>query len=233
MSQVEQAIERLFGRRPEIESCYRAGLVNRRALARYLVAQREATAEQLEAVVAALRRRPAEPPDPEPEDLARQMRIGLKDRVLVLEFGKGGALLQELGALVGRIAYDEGETLKLVVGTRAVKLFVDESMEPQLRRVTERFPVRSRAAGLSEISLTFPKSAMTTRGVVAHLMRALALRGVVVREMLTSSPELLLYVEDRMVGEAYSVLRDLQRDGGPPGGRTRTVRRSVPDQRTR
>ena len=56
MSQIEQDFRQLLSKKPEIEKCYAEGLINRRALARYLVKQKIAERHQMEATIAMLRR---------------------------------------------------------------------------------------------------------------------------------------------------------------------------------
>ena len=56
MSQIEQEFRQFLSKKPEVETCYQDGLINRRSLARYLVKQGIAKSNQLEAVIAMLRR---------------------------------------------------------------------------------------------------------------------------------------------------------------------------------
>ena len=56
MSQIEQEFRQLLAAKPEIEKCYVEGLVNRRALARYLIGKGIAQKNQMDALVAMLRR---------------------------------------------------------------------------------------------------------------------------------------------------------------------------------
>ena len=56
MSQIEQEFRQFLSKNPELETCYQDGLINRRSLARYLIKQDIAKSNQLEAVIAMLRR---------------------------------------------------------------------------------------------------------------------------------------------------------------------------------
>ena len=232
MSQLELGLQRLLLRRPEIARCYRAGLVNRRALARFLVAERIAGPTEFDAALATVRRHDfgaAATPEP---DVFRDLRIAVRDKLVILDFEKERELLRRLERLIAAIEYDRGDTLKIVVGTESLKLFLDRRREAAVRPLFERFRLLHRYDRISEISVMFPESAIRTRGVLASVAEELALHDVVVTELLTASPELLLYLADTQVPRAYEVLRGLRdaadeapaRSGSARGGGGPTTR---------
>lgn len=210
MTQMEQRLVSLLNREPEIEKAYRKGLINRRALARYLVARGVADRSQFDAVLATVRRHDfGEAPD-DPGPMFRDVRVGLKDRIVVLDFAKDKELLRRLERVIAHIDYDRGDTLKVVVGTSSLKLFLDEARESALALLLGRFKVVHRLERVSEISMIFPEAASRTRSVLSVITRELALNDVVIAELLTTSPELLLYLEDTYVPRAYETIRRLQ-----------------------
>ncbi|MGD1100301.1 MAG: hypothetical protein ABR888_08190 [Thermoplasmata archaeon] len=210
MSQIELGIRDFLVRHPEIEKCHQEGLVNRRALARYLIANGVGTPAELDAVVASLRRYDFGDAEGKGPELFPAIRVTLKDRIMIVDFEKEKALLQDLQRVIGQFEYDRGDTLKFVVGTTSIKLFVDQAKEPTVRSLLSRYKVRSRLDRLSEISMMFPDAATETRGVLAVLTREFALNDVVLTELLTASPELLIYVRDEHVAKAYEIVRRLQ-----------------------
>jgi hypothetical protein len=82
--------------------------------------------------------------------------------------------------------------------------------------------------------MMFPDAASETRGVLAVLTRELALNDVVLAELLTASPELLIYVRDEQVAKAYEIVRRLQGSSSSPEGTTRRPSsRARSERRTR
>jgi hypothetical protein len=219
VSQIEQRVAAVLARRPEIEKCYRAGLLNRRALARFLVAQGVAPASQLDAVIATVRRHEFGRDSEEARDLFREIRVSLRDGIVILDFGKEQALLERLERLVSQVDYNRGDTLKVVVGTSSVKLFINGHMESSVRPIFQRFKPRARLDRMSEISLIFPEEAITTKGIVSTLTRELDLHEIVITEVLTASPELLIYVRGEVVAKAYDVILSLQSPDQPQRAR--------------
>jgi hypothetical protein len=210
MSQLELQLERFLSRRPEVAKCYRAGLINRRALARYLIRERIATASQFDAVVATLRRHDFGERPPGGRDLFREVRIGIKDNIVLWDLEKDRTHLERLERLIARIDFEQGDTLKIVVGTASIKLLLDRRKEAELRSLFERARFRERFEDISEVSLMFPAEAVQTPGVVSTLTQELFVHDVVITEILTATPELLLYVTDDQVSRAYAVIRSLR-----------------------
>ncbi len=195
--------------------CQHEGLINRRALARHLLANGVGGPDGLDAVVASLRRYDFREFEGEGPELYPEVRVTLKDRIMIIEFEKDKALLHDLQKIIGQFEYDRGDTLKFVVGRTSIKLFVDQGQEPAVRPLLTRYKVRRRLDRLSEISMMFPDAATETRGVLAVLTRELALNDVVLAELLTASPELLIYVRDEQVATAYEIVRRLQGSSTP------------------
>ena len=210
MTQMEQRVIALLNREPEIEKSYRKGLINRRALARYLVARGVADRSQFDAVLATVRRHDFGGALDDPSPMFRDVRVGLKDRIVILDLAKEKELLRHLERVIAHIDYDRGDTLKIVVGTSSLKLFLDEAREGALAPVLGRFKIRNRFDRVSEISMMFPDAASRTRNILSVITRELALSEVVIAELLTTSPELLLYIEDAHVPRAYETIRRLQ-----------------------
>ena len=211
MSQIEQNFRAFLSQRPEIEKCQQEGLVNRRSLARYLIRHRLAAPSQTEAVIAMLRRFPFRESQKENNELFQEMRIGIRDNILILDFGKNRDLIQKLQKLIVHTDYDKGDTLKIVVGSASIKVFIDQEKEGKLKDIFDLFKPKSRLRNVSEISLLFPEKALNARGILSTLTRELALNDIVITEFLTATPELLIYVREEYVLKAYEILKRFQK----------------------
>ena len=126
MSQIEQDFKVFSIKHPEIEKAYREGLINRRALARYLIKQGIAKKNQLEAVIAMLRRYDFGKKEDNNHDTFKSVSVNIKDNILILDFEKDRVLLQKLQKVIAHTNYDQGDTLKIVVGSATIKVFIDE-----------------------------------------------------------------------------------------------------------
>ena len=210
MSQIEQDFSQYLSKKPELEKCYQEGLINRRALARYLIKKEIAKPNQLEAVIAMLRRYKFKELPKESKELFKEIRINIKDKILILDFDKNKELLQNLQKIIAQTDYDKGDTLKIVLGSSSIKLFIDKKNEKRLKEVIEKFKPKHSFEDISEISVTFPDKVIKEKNIISTITRELTINDINITELLTASPELLLYIKEEYVLKAYEVLKRLQ-----------------------
>ena len=210
MTQLEQDFRLFIAERPEIEKCYQEGLINRRALARYLIDAGIARKTQVEAVITMLRRFDFKPKRLTKKSLLADMRMSVKDHILILDFEKDKELLQKLQNLISHIDYDKGDTLKVVVGSSCIKVFTDQKKEKELKAFFDKFKLNNRYVGISELSLIFSSDYSSQKGIVSSITTELALYDISLIEMLTATPELLIYVKDTDAIKSYEILKRFQ-----------------------
>jgi mRNA-degrading endonuclease HigB of HigAB toxin-antitoxin module len=211
MSQLELNFVQFLSKNPELESCYQKGLINRRSLARFLIKKGVAKSNQLEAVIAMIRRFEFKNKK-EPKELFSRIKITIKDKITILDFQKEKELIQKLENLIKKTNYDRGDTLKIVVGSESVKIFLDEENEIKLKEITERFKLSNKLNDISEISIMFPKDANKERGILSTITKELYMNDIYITECLTASPELLIYLKEEFVIKAFDILKRLQKN---------------------
>lgn len=210
MSQIEQNFRLFLSKNPEVETCYQKGLINRRSLARHLLRQGLVESHQLEAAIAMLRRFPF--PERKNQNIAlfKNIKIMIRDKIMILDFQKEKELVQKLRKLIEDTNYDAGDTLKIVVGSASVKVFLDLEKAEKIKDLTGRFHVKNCFKNISEVSIMFPPSAVEEKGVLSAITKELTVNDIVIREMLTASPELLIYVQEDNVLKTYEILKRLE-----------------------
>jgi hypothetical protein len=209
MSQLEQLFTQYLAKKPEIAKCYQTGLINRRALARHLIKANIAKKNQMDALVAMLRRYKF-PTNKETIATMKDVRTNIKDKILILDFDKNKQLIKKLQTIITHAEYNKGDTLKIVVGTSRVKVFVDEKNSKLLKDIINYFGCKQKRKNISEISLLFPDKPEKIKGTLSFVTTELTLNDVIFEELLTASPELLLYIQEEYVVKAYEVLKRLQ-----------------------
>lgn len=210
MSQIEHEFRQILSKRPEVEMCYQDGLINRRALARYLIRLGVVQSNQLEATIATLRRFEFQEHNPA-KDLFCKTKISIKDNILILDFRKEKGLIKRLNSLIEKTDYDRGDTLKIVVGSSSIKVFLDEENERNIKEIINDFTLHNRMSHVSEISVVFPDEAIKERGILSTITKELSVNQIVISELLTASPELLIYLKEEFVLKAYDLLKRLQK----------------------
>ena len=210
MSQIEQDFRQFLSKKPEIEKSYQEGLINRRSLARYLIKNNIAKSNQIEAVIAMIRRFEFKKKEKEDRDLFRKTRINIKDKILILDLEKEKNLLKKLRDIIANTDYDKGDTLKIVVGSSSIKLFIDESNIKKLKNIIENSKIKHKFSNMSEISIMFSEEAIKEKGILSTITNELTLNNIVITELLTTTPELIIYLKEGYVLKAYEVIKRLQ-----------------------
>ncbi len=210
MSQIEQNFREFISKKPEIEKCYSEGLINRRALARYIVEKKISSKPQLNAVIAMLRRFDFKTEKKDEFQAFKNIKTSIKDNLVILNFEKNESLAQKLSVITGETNYVVSETFKVIVGTTSVTLIIDESKEKNFKKIFEKTNLTNRSDNISEISILFPKEVISAKGIIAVITRELFLNDIVVSELLTASQELLIYVKEEFVLKSYEIIKRLK-----------------------
>ena len=210
MSQIEHNFRQFLSKKPEIEKCYQEGLINRRSLPRYLIRKGIAKPNQLEAVIAMLRRFQFKEKEKKGKDLFKKTRVNIKDKILILDFEKEKDLLKKLQNIIANTDYDKGDTLKIVVGSTSIKLFIDEGNIKKFQNIVDNFKIRHKFNNISEISIMFPEEAIKEKGVLSTITKELTINDIVITELLTTTPELIIYLKEEYVLKAYEIIKRLQ-----------------------
>ena len=202
MSQIEQSIRKFLDKNPAIERC--VDLINRRSLARYLVEKNVVSKSEFEATIGALRRFPFRKFSEQDRKVFEDLRVSLKDNIVILDFMRDDELLKE----VKNLSLNAGETFKIVVSTEGIKLFLDGDNKI-IDTLISKYNLCRRFDRISEMSIRFPSSAVDAKGVLSYITQLLYTKDITINELLTASPELLLYLEERFVLEAYGIVKGL------------------------
>lgn len=213
MSHIEQEFRLFLSKNPEIESCYKEGLINRRSLARYLIRNGIAKSNQLEAVIAMLRRYKFKDVKKSKTNLFPKTKVNIKDNITILNFEKEKELVKKIQYLITNTNYDRGDTLKIVIGSSSVKVFLDEENEKKVKDIVKNFKLNFKLNKISEISVMFQEGAIKEKGVLSTITKELTINDIVISELLTASPELLIYLKEEFVLKAYEILKRLQKRG--------------------
>jgi len=211
MTQLEQDFRLFLSKNPEIEMCYSKKLINRRSLARYLIKKGIGKQNQIEAMIAMLRRfNFNDRPEINPM-FFRDTKIQLKDNILVFDFEKDKQLLKFLQNIVSNTNYDQGDTLKIVLGSNSIKVFIDKKYKNLFNKILEEYKLNTKIEELTELSILFNQKASQEKGILAIITQELAINNIIINELLTATPELIFYIQDKYVLKTLEILKRLQK----------------------
>ncbi len=196
---------------PSIMLDLNRGLINVRALARHCANAGINGTE--DAIISAIRRYPKETETTKQYstalDIVSQSVISTKSHIVSVALIKGAETQKTLPLLFSCVNYEKGETLRLVQGEESIKVLVDER---NLTKILELIPQRliiKTLKGLAEINMHLHPKAVETPGIIYAITGELFRNGVVMYEVMSCVPELLIFVEEEELLKAYKVLFSL------------------------
>lgn len=190
-------------------------LINVRALARYIAKELATSGTEAteDAIISSIRRYPQDNKFKNMFEHARkivaQSTITTKSHVVNIALIKGKEAQETLPELFSIINFERGEMLRIVQGEEAIKILIDEK---NLNKALELIPkniIINVHKNLAEINMHLHPEAVKTPGIIMSLTTELMLNNVVMYEIMSCVPELLIFVEEKDLLKAYQVLFEL------------------------
>ena len=107
--------------------------------------------------------------------------------------------------------YDRNETLKVVIGSQSVKIIVDSSNSSSVKQSLGKDGLLKEYKRVSEISMLFDQKAKDEKGIVSFVSTELLMAGLNIRELMTCTPELIIYVDEEQSLKAFEVLKGIKK----------------------
>lgn len=198
------------------------GVVNHRALARWLK-ERYALEASEEAIVSAVRRYQVDRSrgglfDPA-RQLLRRSHVNVRSSLVSAVLPNTADVQSLLPDLFRAVRTDLGQTLRVISSEKGFKVVLDEANLPLLTDIFGTGSVEQTKRPLTELSVVFPSSALSTPGILAVTSQALALQGVNIAEIVEGILQIHILVAEDDAAAAYRVLLALTR-GPPPDARS-------------
>lgn len=190
-----------------VQEALARGIVNRRALARWLIDNGVPGSE--EAVLSAIRRhaetgngtrlKPA-------YELLSGAHLNIRSGMCVILLDKRPTVQKELPRLFEAVDYSKGEALRVIHGKRSIKVILDEmNQEPVVDMVPDHH-VQEVLEGLAEVHLVADNGPLDVPGVFGLISTTLGLAGINIVEIVCGSPEVVIVVQGQKALQAYEKL---------------------------
>ena len=214
MTNINEIVWKTLDNSPCIKRNMSCGLINTRALASYIIREKQINGN-VDAVISAIRRYKIE----------KYSDIFIKAHNLILQTTDLStrsnltniALIKdkEIQELIPRffsvIEYPRGDVLRIIQADESIKVLINEK---NLKKITDLIPknkIITIDKDLAEINLHLDPNAKSTPGVIATITNELAINGVSIVEVLTCFPEMLWFVEQKELLKAYAIVYQLCR----------------------
>lgn len=182
----------------------RRGIVNQRALARWLIRTNKWDVTE-DAVLSALRRSlpdAASRRSGTARDLLLKSHVNMRSEICILTMAKSPDSQSRLPAVLRAIDYTKGDTLRIIQGDRALQVIIDEANLSLVEQIVGKDRIEDRLMGLTEISVISPPESLGTPGILAIICNSLALRGINVLKIMSGVNEHFMFLpaQDAVAG---------------------------------
>lgn len=209
-------VQAIFDADGVLHEVIRRGLVNYRALARWMIATHDlaGTEDAVLSAIRRLRRNPNFDPFRSARSLLSQCHLNVRSRVCQILVAKTDDVRRRIPQMVQFVDFSKGEMLYFTWGEAGLKVLIDES---NLGAVQNLFgnAVKGALKRLSAVTVVEPEAGLNTPGVLALMSETLALRGINVIDAVYGFPDYTFFVKDADAMRAYEALESLVQVSSP------------------
>lgn len=193
---------------PYLRNCLERGLLNIRAVARYLSKKmRKPDAEY--AIINAIRRYPVDLDARDEltiDDLLKNAKISLKNKVVDVQLVADPHIQKMFGKIIPHIKFEKGEIFRVFAGVESFKAILDEQNLEELSKVIPKSSIVKVQDQLAEITITGPPEMEKVPGGVAKISTLLAIHKINIFEMMYSYSDFVILVDEKDAVTAYQLL---------------------------
>lgn len=188
------------------------GIVNQRALARWIRRQIETEASE-EAVLSSLRRlgrEAAKDPFADARQILGRAHLNVRSRICQFILPRSKELQERLSSVLQEIDFEKAQILYYTQGETVLKILVDESNRESVSKAMG--PSKETVVdNLAAISVVQPQEGLNVPGILSLMTQTLALLGVNVIDAMYGFPEYIFFVNQEQTIKAYEALDTLLR----------------------
>jgi hypothetical protein len=190
------------------------GLLNVRALARYIQEQARRDGEEIstEALIGAIRRYDVHGRMAAHRAIGRLLKkLTMRNKIVDVAILNDPEITAALAKFASTIDYSLGETFRLVAGVESIRTVIDEKNLDRLKSMIPKKNIPKVSTGLAEIIVSMSEVADVTPGVVSEVTTELAMNGINMIEFMSCVPELIIVVDEKDALRSYDAIEKLTR----------------------
>jgi len=216
-----EAVRRVIEGEASIRRDLAKGLINTRALARYIQQVNEIEDDQehsLDAIISTIRRYPISRKSSDERLLYKHMankKLIMRNKIVEVAIRNDSDIPPALGRFSSQIDYSRSETFRIVAGLETTRVIIDEKNLEELLDTIPKEKIKKVLRNLAEILILLPETtegveAERVPGVVATLSTELTLNGISMTECMSCAPDIIIVVEEKNAIKAYELIDKLQ-----------------------
>ena len=209
---IADEVWKLLDERPCIRINMSRGLINTRALAKYIIKKRKLDVT-VDAAISAIRRYELGTYEKIFENahkiISQTIALSTKSPLANISLTKDTEVQRLLPKLFSIIHYNQGDALRIIHADESIKVLVDEKNLEKIRTLFPGDKIIRIERNLAEINIHQHPDAKSTPGIIAITSNELAINGINVLETMSCFPEWLWFVDEKDILKAYNALNQL------------------------
>ena len=194
---------------PVLKRSMRREVINKRALADYLIKQRGVDAS-LNAVISAIRRYEEniskESIAAEAEKIVIGASISSKNSITGITLEKDEEVESLLPKLFYIIESGKNQVLRIIQANQHVKIFIDDHNRDEVKQLFSENKIVKVEEELAEVTLDLDPEAWKISGVISLLTTELSLHKVNIMGIMSCIPEIIIFFHEEDLMDAYNIL---------------------------
>ena len=211
MTNIQQIVNTFLNQRPDIRLSMGNDLINKSALAKYIIKKKKLSSN-MDAVVSAIRRYDLKSADDvyfnAKKILTEIADISTRTKMVIVTLGKEIEIMNLIPKLYALIDHEKGELLRVVHANQYLKIIINKNNLEKLKEIIPDEKINS-IVSLSEINIRFKRVADNIPGPISILINELAINKVSIIEMITCFPEVIIYTFEKDLITGFHALQQL------------------------
>lgn len=209
-SALPKQVQQIFERDGVVNEAVARGIVNYRALARWImdVTRVEASEDAVLSAIRRIRGHPSIRPFRTAHKVVAESHLNVRSGLCQVTAPRTKHVQERLAGIFREIDFERGEILYYTQGEGGIKVLVDEA---NLKKVQTHLGghILETTKHLAAVSIVEPREGLQTPGILALLTNALALQNINIVDAVFGLPDYLFFVRQEDTLRAYQALETL------------------------
>ncbi|MGM5485333.1 MAG: hypothetical protein ACQEP1_05690 [Nanobdellota archaeon] len=208
MDNVTKEVYRIIDRTPSMREGMNKGIINKRALASFIV-QNFMPDKEVNAVISAIRRYPVKERTEvfvNAFDIVSESTLSSKNGIVSITLNKEEAAERVLPELFSVIEVEKHQSLRVIQADESIKVIIDKKNLNKVKELIPEQSIKKIDEDLAEVIIHLDKRTWSTPGIASILTTELSLNNINIVEMMSCIPEIIIFFKEKDLMEAYNVL---------------------------
>jgi hypothetical protein len=214
MTNISHEIWKFLESRPDIKLFLDQKLINKTALANYIIEEMRLNVE-IHAVISAIRRYDIE----KHIDIYHKVKgvlskindISTRTNMIIINVDKGAEIMKIIPDLYSIINHEKGELLRIVHADIHVIIIINKVNLEKIKKIIPKNKI-VKIEEVAEINIRFPYLTYDNEpgpGLFSMITNVIAINHISIKEVITCIPEMLIYISQKDLIKSYNALQNL------------------------